>query len=148
MKNTSRFSVSFLVGTLLLGSLLTACSCNDQDEETPLARERFLGTYSVNESCPQQYNYNMTVSTSTKNEDVVLIDNFGGYGVLLEGIVSGDVVEIDDSATFFDDNGSAIIANFEGLATLNSSGSVLTLNYKVTGSNGFFQQCTATCVKQ
>ncbi len=148
MKITSRFSVSFLVGTLLLGSLFTASSCNDQDEEAPLARERFLGTYSVNESCPQQYNYSISVSTSAKSEDVILINNLGGSMVTLEGIVSGDVVEIDDSATLFDVDGNAIIANFEGLGTLNSSGSVLTINWKATGSNGFFVQCTATCVKQ
>lgn len=133
-------SFKFTVPTfsvLVLGTVLLFSACGKDEDSTP-ARDKFFGTYDATETCTSgQYAYSMTIKESTQGEDIILIDNFGDYGVIVEATVNNDVFSIEKLV-----NTSVGPVLITGNGSINSGGTLLTITYNVSGD-----QCTATCIK-
>lgn len=134
-----KFNFKNTLGSLILfGTIaLSLVSCK-KDE-----REKFLGTYSVNESCGLgNVSYQMTVSASSSSDDGVLMANFGGFSTAVS--VSGN---INKSAITIPNQNISIGGNtvsLSGTGALN--GTILTIAYTFSVGGGS-DNCTATCTK-
>jgi hypothetical protein len=104
-------------------------------------RAKFLSTYNVTESCPSgNFNYQITITTSSAGVDRVIINNFGGYGVSVSGTISGSSINIPTQQV--DVQGTA--ATFSGGGQLN--GNIMTITYTIS-SGSISETCTKTCTK-
>ena len=67
---------------IMIGIILGFATCTleeDDDPTQPDARDKFLGTWKVNESC-QRGNYTVTVKLDPSHASQVLIEGFGNPG--------------------------------------------------------------------
>ena len=130
----THLSFKLLVTCLLSVPLLLSLGCKKED--TP-ARDKFLGSYNVNDVCDSgNWNYSSTITASSGNEDAIIIGNFGDFGVNVRAIVS-------DANINFNDTQDGI--NFSGSGNL--SGNTLSIIYTASEA-GLTDNCTATCIKQ
>jgi hypothetical protein len=115
----------------------------DDDGSCTFDRTKFVGTYTVNESCSSgNYNYSMTIAEASSNQVTVTLTNLGNFqNTVLSGTVSGDALTIASQTVTID--GTAV--GFSGQGTI--SGSTLTIIY-VASVGGTPDNCTATCIKQ
>lgn len=109
----------------------------DNDDGTCiLAREKFLGTYSVTETCSTgQDSYSLTITASSTNDETIVLANIYNFSTITAD-VSGETFtfqQTEDTLTY------------SGTGTI--SGNTLTINYNVT-LNGQEDICTASCIKQ
>ncbi len=105
-------------------------------------RAKFLSAYNVTEACPSgNYNYQITITTSSSGVDRVIINNFGGYNVSVSGSVSGSSLTIPNQQI----NVQGTAATFSGSGQL--SGNILTISYTIS-SGSSSETCTKTCTKQ
>lgn len=122
-----------------------SCACAGGYEGTTCGTEvrgKFLSTYNVTEACPTgNFNYQITITTSSTGVDRVIINNFGGYGVSVPGSASGSSLTIPNQQV--DLQGTA--ATFSGSGQLN--GNILTISYTIS-SGSSSETCTKTCTKQ
>jgi len=122
-----------------------SCSCASGYEGSTCGTEvraKFLSTYNVTEACTSgNFNYQITITTSSAGVNRVIINNFGGYGVSVVGSVSGSSLTISNQQ--FDLQGNA--ATFSGSGQLN--GLILTISYTIS-SGSSSETCTKTCTKQ
>lgn len=127
--------IKFLKIALPVTFLLLAFAQCKKDPK-PLDREKFVGTYDVNESCASgNYSYSITISESSVNNSDVILNNVGDFGQNFTGVVSGSNVTI---------NGTQSGLTMSGTGTIN--GNSLTIIYSVSGA--FDDNCTATCIKR
>ncbi len=131
LNHTSSFlKIAFPLAFLLLA--FTQC----KKDPKPLDREKFLGTYDVNESCATgNYTYSVTISESSVNTSDVILNNVGDFSANFTGVVSGSNISI---------NGTQQGLTMSGTGTLN--GNALTVIYSVSGA--FVDNCTATAIKR
>lgn len=83
----------FFLATMMIISL----SCTtDEDDELTDPRDKFLGSWTVNESCSKRI-YTVTITEDPTNSGNVLISNFAdpGFGDPAVGIVAGTHIELD-----------------------------------------------------
>jgi len=107
------------------------------DGSCVLAREKFLGSYNVNETCTSgTFTYSITVTESTTAEDAIVINNFGSYNLNVRATVSGENINYNDTQ-----NG----ITFSGRGSI--SGNTLTIIYTAS-QGGQTDNCTKTCIKQ
>ncbi len=102
---------------------------------------KFVGTYSVRETCSVSGSvgpYTATVTQSTTNQVNILLQNFGDFSatITVAGSVTGTTLTIAQQTI----TGYTI----SGSGTYN--GGVITITYTVSGSNN--ESCTATWTKQ
>lgn len=115
----------------------------DDDGSCTFDRTKFIGTYTVNESCSSgNYNYSMSIAEASANKMTVTITNLGNFqSNVLNATVSGDAITIPAQTLTIQGNAVA----FSGQGTI--SGSTLTVIY-VASVGGTPDNCTATCIKQ
>ncbi len=106
------------------------------------AKEKFLGTYSVIESCASgNYDYTITITESASDEASVVITNFGAFG-------SPIVADVSQSEIFV--NNQSIQYNGAGLSIQNGVGSIngnnLTITYSYSNAEGT-ETCTMNGLK-
>ena len=120
---------------LFLASLFLGIGCKKDD---PPARDKFLGSYQVNENCTTgTYSYSLSIVESASSLEGVIIQNFGNFQstINVNAIVSGD------NLTF---NATQDGVTITGSGSIN--GNTLTIIYQAAGS--FEDSCTSTCIKQ
>lgn len=120
---------------LFLVSLFLGIGCKKDD---PPARDKFLGSYQVNENCNTgTYSYSLSIVESASSLDGVIIQNFGNFQTTINvnANVSGD------NMTF---NATQDGVTLTGSGSIN--GNTLTIIYQAAGQ--FDDSCTATCIKQ
>jgi hypothetical protein len=128
-------ATSFLKIALPLFLFMVAFSyC--KKEEKALDREKFLGTYDVNENCASgNYTYSVIITESSVNTTDVIVNNIGDFGYNYTGTVSGNNLSI---------NGTQQGLSITGTGTIN--GNALTIIYSASGA--FDDNCTATAIKR
>lgn len=118
---------------LLSGSLFFAAGCQKDAPD----RDKFIGSYSVNENCTSgTFAYSISVTTSSNSEDDIVISNFGDYGQNIIAKVSGSNISFNETKGGI---------NFTGSGSI--SGNTLTIIYAASLS-GATDNCTKTCIKQ
>ncbi|MCE3294626.1 MAG: hypothetical protein K0R65_340 [Crocinitomicaceae bacterium] len=113
----------------------------DDDGSCTYARTKFMGTYSVTQSCVIGGNddFAMTV-TDGPNKNEVMINNFGGMDINIRAQVSGGNISFKEEQT-------GVVYEGTGYIT----GNTLTINYETC--DAFFypcsdpESCTMTAVK-
>lgn len=164
---TTQFNFSKIVSTakylgvaaLFIGGLATFSGCatkgctdetadnysadaTEDDGTCVPARDKFLGTYSVQEACNSgNYTYNVTVVTSSGGDLKVIINNLGDFVNVIDALatVSGENITLDSE--IYDGR------SLTGSGSIN--GNVLTITYTITDlGTGDADQCTMTCTKQ
>lgn len=115
----------------------------DDDGSCTYDRTKFIGTYTVNESCSSgNYSYSMTIAESSANMVTITLTNLGNFqNAVLTATVSGDALTIASQTVTID--GTAVA--FSGQGTI--SGSTLTIIY-IASVGGTPDNCTATCIQQ
>ncbi len=132
-------SFQFLIMLSGMAILLSLGCQKDKDPD----RLAFLGSYSVIEACSVTGNweYNISITESTTDEDDIVINNFGDFGGSIRATVSGKGLNIP--AQTVNVNGTAFnIAN--GTGSIN--GNLLTMSYTYSvGADS--ESCSMTCTK-
>jgi len=149
----------FGVATLFVAGLATFSGCAQkgctddtadnydadatEDDGTCIpARDKFIGSYSVQEACNSgNYTYNMTIVTSSAGDLKVIINNLGDFNTTINATATVNGTNITlDNATYNN-------ATLTGAGSIN--GSILTITYTITdNATGQSDQCTMTCTKQ
>lgn len=86
----------------IISVVIMISSCNlteDNDDDDVIdPRTKFLGVWSVNETCNKRI-YSVTISEDPKNSSRVLIEDFAdpGFGDPAYGIVAGNKITLDPS---------------------------------------------------
>lgn len=102
-----------------------------------LPRQKFIGSYEVNENCGSgNYSFSITITESSASEANIIITNFGNYKVNVAATVNGDNISINDTKNAIQFSGSGSI-----------NGNTLTIIYSAS-QGGDRDDCTATCIKQ
>lgn len=118
-----------------------ADATEDDDSCVP-ARDKFLGSYSVQEACGSgNYTYDISIVTSASGDLKVIINNLGDFTLTINAAatVNGSNITIDN-ATYNN-------ATLTGSGSI--SGNLLTITYTITdNATGASDQCTMTCTKQ
>ncbi len=164
---TTQFNFSKIVSTakylgvaaLFIGGLATFSGCatkgctddtadnydenaTEDDDSCIPARDKFLGSYAVQEACASgNYTYTCTIVTSSTGDLKVIINNHGDFNLTINSAasVSGENITLDN-ATY--DN-----RTLTGSGSI--SGNIITLTYTITdNATGDQDQCTMTCTKQ
>lgn len=81
----------------LSAMLILSFSCiTDEDDDLVDPRDKFLGSWTVNESCSKRI-YTVTITEDPSNSGNILISNFAdpGFGDPAVGIVAGTHIELD-----------------------------------------------------
>lgn len=132
---STQSATSFLKIALPLVLFMVAFSYCKKEPKT-LDREKFLGTYDVNENCASgNYSYSINITESSVNTSDVIVNNVGDFGYNYTGTVSGNNLTI---------NGTQQGLTINGTGTIN--GNALTIIYSASGS--FNDNCTATAIKR
>ena len=148
---TTNLSVILLIGSMTF--LGTSCKkeegCTDSaaenydtnaeedDGSCTYAREKFLGSYDVNENCTSgNDNYAITITSSTTGSDKIVISNFYNSQQSVSATVNGSNINFNDTKGGINYSGSGSI-----------SGSTLTIIFTAS-AGGATDNCTATAIKQ
>jgi len=127
--------MKFFALLLLAGTVLLTTSC--EKDEIP-ARQKFLGSYQVNENCNSgSYTYSMTVVESATSDDGIIMQNFGNF----QSTINVNATVNNENISF---NVTQDGVTVTGSGTI--TGNTLTVIYQTSG--GFDDNCTATCIKQ
>jgi hypothetical protein len=142
----------FILGILFTFVTLSSCKregCTDSiaenfeskakkdDGSCIYPRDKFLGSFSVNETCSSGTDsYTITITASSANKTNIIIGNMYGVNAAVTATVSGSTISFNDTQ-----NG----INYSGSGTLN--GSSLTINVTVS-AGGVSDICTMNCIKQ
>jgi hypothetical protein len=117
-------------------SLLMMSGC--KEDEDP-AREKYLGVYTVVETCGSgNDSYEIVITESGSNENAIVIANVYNFGVSASATVDGNSLNIA-SQNFG-------VATLSGTGQLN--GNILTLNFVVSVAGAGNDNCTATCTRK
>lgn len=134
-----------LLVCLMLGvTLLSSCKKNDKEPEPD--RNKFLGNYSLEETCsgnPDDYNISVTAGTET-NE--ITIKDLYFPGIMAKATVSGNSVTIPSQDFGGHYQGEPVTITLSGSGTL--SDSKLSISYKTTITGLGSDDCTAVCIKR
>jgi len=105
-------------------------------------RDKFIGSFSAQESCTQgNFNYTLSITSSSASGTSVVLNNFYGVGASVVGTVNANSITIANQTVTV--QGTAV--NFSGSGQI--SGNILTLTYTASVA-GVADSCTATCTKQ
>lgn len=127
-------------GTCEEGTCLCVSGYEGENCETEV-RAKFIGSYSVSESCQSgNYNFNFNITASSASVTSIIINNFYDIGINVTANISGTTVTIPNQTVT--QSGSAL--NVSGSGQLN--GNILTLTYTIS-SGSDSDSCTATCNK-
>nr|NQU93550.1 hypothetical protein [Bacteroidota bacterium] len=124
----------FLTAVILLTVVLefSSCSTDDGSDVTPDAREKFLGTWTVQESCIR-LNYDVEIIADANVSNKVWMNNFAlpspGYDDPPYGFVDGNTIDIPQQV--IGDNWKV-----NGSGTLQSSGKIIWNYYLEIGGDG------------
>lgn len=107
------------------------------DGSCSFARDKFIGSYNVNENCDSgNWNYSISITESSSSFNAIVISNFGDYSVNVRAVVSGANITFNDTQSGITFSGSG-----------NISGNTLTIIYTAS-SGGNTDNCTKTCIRQ
>jgi hypothetical protein len=145
--NQSLVSQNFLKTCLTLSSFLGLMFLMSCKKDAP-ARDQFIATYSVVEACPSgNSNYTISISTSVKSEDAVLINNFADLGTsaTVDGTISGSNITIPSQTLNITIQGQRVAVTLSGSGTI--SGASLNMSYAYSiGTTG--ETCSMNCTKK
>ncbi|MEO1513393.1 MAG: hypothetical protein AAFV95_00215 [Bacteroidota bacterium] len=118
----------------VLGLLVLGTSCSKDDP----ARDKFLGAYSVVETCGGGNDtYEIVIIESGTGDNAVVLNNLYGGGASLSATVDGNRINIDTQV--------------QGGVTYNGSGTIddniLTINFTVSAL-GQSDNCNAVCTRK
>jgi hypothetical protein len=139
LKNMKHFVSSSFKSYALVLVLISATLFSCKKDE----REKFLGSYNVNEACTPaaNFNYQMTVTESSGDDETVLLGNFGDFNnQSFTATVSESSLTIPNQSVSV--NGTTVTVS--GSGAINGSILTITYTYSVNGGSG---NCTATCTK-
>lgn len=136
----TRFSAFSLV---LLG-LLSATSCKKDPEPE---REKFLGTYSVQENCNPNLPFDMKVFESGDAENAITITNFGNFAHNVTAIVSGNALIIDPQTFTFNNINPPVAITLSGNGSLVDNTMTIVYSWMSPTSGGEIT-CIMTCTKE
>jgi hypothetical protein len=106
------------------------------------ARDKFLAQYTVAENCPSgNYTYDINVVSGSSSDDAVVLNNFGDFGVAINGTVNGTALTIPNQNITA--QGIAISINGTG----NISNNLLIINYSYNFAGGG-ETCSMNCTKR
>ncbi|MCE7996299.1 MAG: hypothetical protein HEP71_30250 [Roseivirga sp.] len=139
MKNLKNY---LLLSTLLmaLATFLTSCSNDDED---PITREDFLGTYTAVESCDGPSEDKEVVISLGVMDNEVILSNMSDLHAELIGIVSADSLYIKDQDAITQAFGSLYFSNTDSQRAILREGK-LELDYWYDS----FNHCKATLTKK
>ncbi len=92
-----KYALPFFTIIIAFGMLMVSCSTDeDEDIDNGDDRDKFIGTWSVNETCSKRI-YSVVISADPNNSSRVFIQNFAdpGTGDPAVGIVANNHIEID-----------------------------------------------------
>jgi hypothetical protein len=113
----------------------------NDDGSCVLAREKFLGQYNVNESCPSgTYSFQINIVASSSGEDAIVINNLGDFGESVTATVNQSSISIPNQN--ISEGGFTVSINGSG----SISGNILTISYTYDFS-GNGETCTMNCTK-
>lgn len=119
---------------LLILTIFSFSACTDNEPDDPnaqSAREKFLGTWNVEESCVR-LDYEVEITADENSSTRVFMDNFAftgpGYNPAY-GFVSGDKIEMPQQ--IIGDNWTV-----QGTGTYQSDGTIFWSYYIEIGANG------------
>lgn len=118
-----------MISLLAVCSLFTACTEDSPFEEN--ARDKFLGTWSVQESCVR-LDFEVEIEAAPGSDSKVLLYNFAFTGPGYDpayGFVSGNTVDLPQQV--IGDNW-----NIHGTGTLQTDGTIIWNYYIEIGANG------------
>lgn len=115
-------------------------SAEVEDGSCILWRNKFLGLYEVEEDCNAgQYGYTMGIVTGNFEENSVILNNFGDFGVNVNAEVEWDLLFVPDQ-TFIYGDVRLDIFNVRGRI----AGNIVTIGYDFI-QNGFRSSCVMEC---
>ena len=128
-------------GTCDEGTCLCATGYEGTNCETEV-RAKFVGSYSVQESCQSgNYTFSMSVTSSSTGVSNIIINNFYDIGISVSASITGNSVTIPNQT--INDQGVAFTVSGSGQL----SGNILTLTYNIS-AGADSDSCTAPCTKQ
>lgn len=164
MKKYNRINYTFyrVFGSLLLVFFLTSLSgchrkgCTDpkannydsrskkDDESCSYDSQKFIGTYSMNEDCDGEFNYQLIVTSDPTDLSYVLLNNLGGLinYVTIPALVNGDNLSFDAV-----DDGFRFVGS--GYYEVNDTLKHIHLNYELFDSdNVSIRSCSSDGYRQ
>lgn len=128
-------------GTCEEGICLCATGYEGTNCETEI-RAKFLGSYTVSESCQSgNYSFSLSITSSSAGVSNIIINNFYDIGINVSATINGNSVTIPNQT--INDGGVALTISGSGQL----SGNILTLTYNISAGTES-DSCTATCTKQ
>lgn len=114
-------------------------SAEKSDGTCTYKRDRYLGTFKVNENCNSgNFTYNVTISAAVAGGEAVVINNLGNYGFNVNAnIASG-------AKLIFSETQSTITFSGEG----DINGNTLSIVYSTSSGGIIVDNCTLIGIKQ
>lgn len=140
MKNLKSY---LKLSVLMMALVLVSTSCSDDEEETPVFRADFIGTFATSEACRSgtndTYDIVITADESTgAGPNDILIANLYNRSQSLEG-------QVKDANTMLISQQTGGTLTY--LANGTRNGNVITLNFSVA-TGGIADLCEATLTKK
>lgn len=132
----------FLLLSMLMAGAVSFTACQDDDTDVTIL-SAVAGDYLGHEACPPSgtpaaHEYAVTVyNQSDASNGKVYIENIYEIGGKYEGTVNGNTITVAPTAYTYTSGGKTYKGNLSATGTV--SGSVLTLNFTLTGDD------TSTC---
>lgn len=146
MKRIFNLFVAGVFATAILGTQSCTKTCDAGYEGSDCkteVRAKIIGTYKVVENCSSTgaANYNVSITKSGTDVQVVLVNPMGGYtGITGTGTVEGT------SLTFATQTQSGYTFS-AGTGTISADGGTISMSYTVA-AGGQTETCTGTWTKQ
>ena len=133
----------FTVNTLAIAVICTMfifTSCKKEE----LAREKFLGTYSMTDACSVTgaATYTVTITASSADENKVLISNLWYFNNTVSAEIEGNNMVIVRQEPDGDDY------EIQGNGTYSNAGDLISLNYNAIDPANNNDVCQGTLTKQ
>ncbi len=106
------------------------------------ARDKFIGQYTVAESCPSgNYTFEINVVPGASAENAIILNNLGDFGTAINGTVDKTSVTIPNQNI----TSQGVAVSINGSGSIN--GNLLIINYSYNFAGGG-ETCSMNCTKR
>lgn len=105
-------------------------------------RDKFMGQYTVSESCPSgTYTFEINIVQGASAADAIIINNLGDFGKAVNATVNGANVNIPNQN--ITDQG--VTASINGSGSINGNLLIINYTYEILGQG---ETCSMNCTKR